>query len=124
MQMVNVIDNNDQVVIVGAGIAGLSLAILLTAQKIPCIVVEARSDFAGTTTGVRISANGVRVLEKIGIHNIGEPTEKLIMHFNNNTVKFDIKNELWASPAIIVTRLAVFEKLSEPYQRLCYSYCV
>ena len=106
-------DNKDQVIIVGAGIAGLSLAIQLTQKKTPCIVLEAREGFGGTTSGVRISAKGVRVLQKMGIHNIGEKTEKLIMHFGNSQVKFDIKNKNGASPAIIVTRLAVFEKLRE-----------
>ncbi|SFW74215.1 2-polyprenyl-6-methoxyphenol hydroxylase [Sinomicrobium oceani] len=109
------IQNNkeDQVIIVGAGIAGLSLAIQLTEKKIPCIVLEARESFGGATSGVRISAKGVRILEKMGISNIGEPTEKLIMYFGKNQIKFDIQNDKGTSPAIIVTRLAVFEKLRE-----------
>ena len=74
--MTQTIDNIDQIIIVGAGIAGLSLAIQLTEKKIPCIVLEARDSFGGATSGVRISAKGVRVLEKMGIHDIGEKTEK------------------------------------------------
>lgn len=111
--MAQITDNKDLVIIVGAGIAGLSLAIQLTEKKIPCIILEARESFGECTSGVRISAKGVRVLEKMGIRNIGEKTEKLIMHFGNSQVKFDVKNEKGASPAIIVTRLAVFEKLLE-----------
>lgn len=106
-------NKEDQVIIVGAGIAGLSLAIQLTEKKIPCIVLEARESFGGATSGVRISAKGVRILEKMGISNIGEPTEKLIMYFGKNQIKFDIQNDKGTSPAIIVTRLAVFEKLRE-----------
>ncbi|BDA78560.1 hypothetical protein LPTSP3_g14900 [Leptospira kobayashii] len=106
-------NNKDQVIIIGAGIAGLSLAIQLAEKKIPCVVLEAKTSFGSATTGVRISAKGVRVLENIGIRNIGEKTEKLIMHFGNSQVKFDMKIEKGASPAIIVTRLAVFEKLRE-----------
>lgn len=114
------IQNNkeDQVIIVGAGIAGLSLAIQLTEKKIPCIVLEARENFGGATSGVRISDKGVRILEKMGISNIGEPTEKLIMYFGKNQVKFDIQNDKGTSPAIIVTRLAVFEKLRERINEL------
>ncbi len=105
--------NNDQVIIIGAGIAGLSLAIQLAENKIPCVVLEARESFGGATSGVRISAKGVRVLENMGIRNIGEKTEKLMMYFGKSKVTFDVKNEKGASPAIIVTRLAVFEKLRE-----------
>jgi salicylate hydroxylase len=116
--MAQITDNKDQIIIVGAGIAGLSLAIQLAEKKISCIVLEARESFGGATSGVRISAKGVGVLEKMGIRNIGENTEKLIMHFGNSQVKFDIKNEKGASPAIIVTRLAVFEKLRERINEL------
>lgn len=110
--------SKDPIIIVGAGIAGLSLAIQLTEQKIPCIVLEARESFGGATSGVRISAKGVKVLENMGIHNIGEKTEKLIMYFGDSKVVFDVKNENGASPAIIVTRLAVFEKLRQRINEL------
>ena len=106
-------NNKDQVIIAGAGIAGFSLAIQLAEKKIPCVVLEARTSFGVATTGVRISAKGVRVLENMGIRNIGENTEKLMMYFGSSKVAFDIENEKGASPAIIVTRLAVFEKLFE-----------
>lgn len=111
-------NNKEQVITVGAGIAGLSLAIQLNEKKIPSVVVEVRADFNNLTTGVRISAKGVKVLENMGIHNIGENTEKLIMHFGNDKLEFDIDNKLNDSPAIIVTRLAVFEKLVERINEL------
>ncbi|ANH81872.1 hypothetical protein A8C56_13615 [Niabella ginsenosidivorans] len=111
-------NGKDQIIIIGAGIAGLSLAIQLTEKKIPCVVLEARASFGGATSGVRISAKGVKVLENMGIRNIGESTEKLVMYFGNTQVKFDVKNTPGASPAIIVTRLAVFEKLRERINEL------
>ena len=107
------IGDKDPVMIVGAGIAGLSLAIQLTEKKIPCVVLEARENFTGATSGVRISAKGVKVLENMGIRNIGEPTEKLVMYYGERTVSFDIKSTPGERPAIIVTRQAVFEKLRE-----------
>jgi 2-polyprenyl-6-methoxyphenol hydroxylase-like FAD-dependent oxidoreductase len=111
-------ENKNQVIIIGAGIAGLSLAIQLAERKISCIILEARTSFGATTTGVRISAKGVKVLENMGIRNIGEGTEKLVMHFGKRQVTFTIKNTQGASPAIIVTRLAVFEKLRERINEL------
>lgn len=108
-------DNNaiaaKRVIIIGAGIAGLSLAIQLTEQKVPCIVLEGRTDFSGPTSGVRISADGVRILEKIGVINVGSDTERLIMHFGNRKVDFLVENKIGRSPAIIVTRQAIFQKL-------------
>ena len=112
------IPNKDQIVIVGAGIAGLSLAIHLANKNIPCIVLEARTKFSGATSGVRISAKGVNVLENMGIHSIGENTEKLLMHFGNKKVAFDITHTPGTSPAIIVSRLAIFEKLRERINEL------
>jgi len=116
--MTQITENKEQIIIVGAGIAGLSLAIQLTEKKIPCIILEVRESFGGATSGVRISAKGVKVLENMGIRNIGEPTEKVVMYFGNSKVSFDVKNEQGASPAIIVTRLAVFEKLRERINQL------
>lgn len=103
----------DQVIIIGAGIAGLSLAIQLAENKIACIVLEERHHFDGTTSGVRISAQGVRVLEKMKIKNIGESTGRMIMHFGNIVTDFTLSNVVGDNPAIMVTRLAVHEKLME-----------
>lgn len=112
------LENKDQIVIVGAGIAGLSLAIQLANKNLPCVVLEARTSFGGATSGVRISAKGVKVLENMGIRNIGENTEKLLMHFGSRKIAFDVKNTPGSSPAIIVTRLALFEKLRERIKEL------
>jgi len=57
----------DQIIIVGAGIADLSLALQLAENDIPCVVLEARHDFNGPTSGVRISAQGMQILQKISI---------------------------------------------------------
>lgn len=111
-------ENKNQIIIVGAGIAGLSLALQLAEKKIPCVVVEARASFSNLTTGVRISAKGVKVLENMGIRNVGENTEKMLMYFGDRKVAFDIEDTANSSPAIIVTRLAVFEKLRERISEL------
>lgn len=103
----------DQVIIIGAGIAGLSLAIQLAENKIACVVLEERTHFDGATSGVRISAQGVRVLEKMKVNNIGENTRRTIMHFGDIITNFALSNVDGSNPAIMVTRLAVHEKLME-----------
>jgi salicylate hydroxylase len=108
----------DQVVIIGAGIAGLSLAVQLAENKIACVVLEARHNFEGPTSGVRVSAEGVRILEKMKITNVGENTERAIMYFDNIVANFDCSKSSGKSQAIIVTRLALHEKLMEKAKSL------
>lgn len=110
--------NNDQVIIIGAGIAGLSLAIQLAENKIACIVLEERHHFDGVTSGVRISTQGVRILEKMKIRNVGENTQRTIMNFGSIVADFALSNPAGTSPAIMVTRLAVYEKLMEKVKLL------
>jgi 2-polyprenyl-6-methoxyphenol hydroxylase-like FAD-dependent oxidoreductase len=107
-----------KVIIVGAGIAGLSLAIQLSEKKIPVVVVEARTHFDGLTSGVRISSQGVRILKKMGIYDVGEKTEHLVMYFGDQHINFKIKNSTPENAAIIVTRLAIFEKLRQRIDEL------
>lgn len=66
---------NVQIIIAGAGISGLSLAVQLAENNIACVVLEARSNFSGPTSGVRVSVEGVRIFEKMNIRNLGENTE-------------------------------------------------
>ena len=54
--------SSGKVIIVGAGVAGLSLAIMLAEQNIESQVLESRQRFDGPTSGVRISGEGVKVL--------------------------------------------------------------
>lgn len=110
--------NENQIIIVGAGIAGLSLAIQLAENKIPCLILEKRKNFDGPTSGVRISAEGVRVLEKMKIKNIGMNSERVVRYLGNMKTDFKISNPEGYSPAIIVTRLAVYEKLMERVKAL------
>lgn len=107
----------DKIIIAGAGIAGLSLAIQLAEKKIPCIVLEERNNFDGITSGVRISSKGVRVLEKMNIRDIGEPTRRTIMNYGGIVADFEVTNN-GESPAIMVTRRAIFDKLIEKVKLL------
>lgn len=108
----------EQVIIIGAGIAGLSLAIQLAENNIACIVLEERQHFDGRTSGVRISAQGVRILEKMKISPVGKPTRRTIMHYGSIVADFALAQPAGTSPAIMVTRLAVYEKLMERVKSL------
>ena len=73
--------NNENVLIVGAGVAGLSLAIMLAEQNIESQILESRQRFDGPTSGVRISAEGVKILRFMKLDSIGEDTKKVDMRF-------------------------------------------
>ena len=105
--------NNDKIIIAGAGIAGLSLAIQLAENKIACILLEEKDNFNGVTSGVRISTEGVRILGEMNISHMGKPTQRTIMHYGSIVADFGLSTSPGESPAIMVTRLAIYEKLLE-----------
>ncbi len=107
---------SDKVIIVGAGVAGLSLAIMLAQRKIKSHVFESRRRFDGPTSGVRISAAGVDVLTSMNVNSIGESTDKVAMRFGGISVSFKTPHK--DASAIIVTRLALHEQLMDRAQSL------
>lgn len=108
--------SSEKVIIVGAGVAGLSLAILLAEQNIESQVLESRQRFDGPTSGVRISGDGVEVLRSIKVGEIGEGTRRVDMRFGGLSASFSAPED--AVSAIIVTRLALHEQLMERARRL------
>ncbi|HEY2442105.1 MAG TPA: FAD-dependent monooxygenase [Streptosporangiaceae bacterium] len=56
-----------EVAIVGAGIAGLTLAAALDRQGLPCTVFEQAAEPAGTGAGVQIAPNASRLLHRLGL---------------------------------------------------------
>jgi 2-polyprenyl-6-methoxyphenol hydroxylase-like FAD-dependent oxidoreductase len=101
--------NETSVLIIGAGVAGLSLAIMLAERTIACQVLESRQRFDGPTSGVRISGEGVRILRSMGLAPIGEETLKVEMRCGGLTARFTAPGSDTA--AIVVTRLALHEQL-------------
>lgn len=101
--------SGENVIIVGAGVAGLSLAIMLAEQNIESQVLESRQRFDGPTSGVRISDEGVNVLRSMKVDAIGENTERVDMHFGRLVASFSARKRHTA--AIMVTRLALHEQL-------------
>jgi salicylate hydroxylase len=55
------------ILIVGAGIGGLALALALAQRGIAAHVVERRSELSEAGAGIQLSPNAVRVLEEIGV---------------------------------------------------------
>ncbi|CAN5338815.1 FAD-dependent monooxygenase [soil metagenome] len=101
--------NNENVVIVGAGVAGLSLAIMLAEQNIESQVLESRQRFDGTTSGVRISAEGVKILRFMKVDTIGEDTKRVDLRLGGLSASFSAPEH--DTSAIMVTRLALHEQL-------------
>ena len=99
----------EKVIIVGAGVAGLSLAIMLAERNIESQVLESRQRFDGPTSGVRISTEGVKVLRSMRMDAVGESTKRVDMRFGGLTASFSAREH--DAPAIVVTRLALHEKL-------------
>lgn len=116
MKTKNAGTRREKVIIVGAGVAGLSLAIHLAQRKVESQVLESRHRFDGSTSGVRISAEGVNVLKSMNVESIGENTDKVVMRFGGMSVSFASPRQ--DASAIIVTRLALHEKLMERAESL------
>src|SRR2546423_8729791 len=55
------------VVVVGAGFAGLALAHVVAAEGMSVIVLERRTEAAIEGAGVTLQANGLSVLERLGL---------------------------------------------------------
>ncbi|WP_088343126.1 MULTISPECIES: NAD(P)/FAD-dependent oxidoreductase [Rhodomicrobium] len=100
---------SEKIIIVGAGVAGLSLAIMLAEQNIESQVLEARQRFDGPTSGVRISAEGVKLLRFMKVDAIGEETQRLDLRFGTLSASFSAPQR--DATAIVVTRLALHEQL-------------
>jgi 2-polyprenyl-6-methoxyphenol hydroxylase-like FAD-dependent oxidoreductase len=101
--------DSQNVIIVGAGVAGLSLAILLAEQNIRSQVLESRQQFDGPTSGVRISVEGVEILKLMKLDPIGENTKMYDMRFGGLSAIFSAEEH--EASAIVVTRLALHEHL-------------
>jgi len=86
MHNFNMKNYSDHIAIIGAGIAGLTLGIMLKKNNIPNVIFERSSDVSENGAGISISPNGKRVLEKLEILdelqiNSGN-SEKSIFYWN------------------------------------------
>lgn len=60
--------NSNNVVIIGAGLSGLTLALALHKQSIPCTIHEARSASLDIGGAIMLSPNALRILDTLGIY--------------------------------------------------------
>ena len=67
MHNFNMKNYSDHIAIIGAGIAGLTLGIMLKKNNIPNVIFERSSDVSENGAGISISPNGKFILEKLEI---------------------------------------------------------
>lgn len=74
------------VVIIGAGIGGLTLAAICRQVKLPCIVLERTEELTPLGAGISLAPNALRVLEQLGIYQHvrkhGQPLRKMLVHYD------------------------------------------
>ena len=104
----------DCIGIIGAGIAGLSLACILKEANIPVIVFEKSSEVSNYGAGVSISPNGIRVLKYLNIYDdlLSESANPKTAIFSSGSKKinsFDVD-------VITTSRKTLYKFLYEKYK--------
>lgn len=65
--MTGMTDKNSEILIIGGGIGGLTLALTLHARGLPCRVFEAASEFKPLGVGINMMPHAIRVLNAVGL---------------------------------------------------------
>ncbi len=103
----------DDVVIVGAGIAGLTLARALARRGVQCRVVEQADAFGEVGAGLQLSPNATRILRRLGLGDqLAEAAvrlEALIVHDEAGRVVHKMElgaacEEIYGAPYVAIQR--------------------
>ena len=106
----------DCIGIIGAGIAGLSLACILKEANIPVIIFEKSKQVSDYGAGVSISANGIRVLKYLNIYDellleSANPKKATFFSGNKKINSFDVD-------VITTSRKTLYKSLYKKYKDL------
>jgi 2-polyprenyl-6-methoxyphenol hydroxylase-like FAD-dependent oxidoreductase len=88
-----------RVLVVGAGIAGLSVASALARVSIECDLVERDRDWTTIGAGVTLSPNGMRALGTLGLADAveaaGQPIERVRTLTERGELRSEFPGEVW-----------------------------
>jgi salicylate hydroxylase len=112
----------EDVVIVGAGIAGLTLARALARRGLQCRVVEQADSFGEVGAGLQLSPNATRILRRLGLGDqlaeVAVRLEAVIVHDETGRVVHEMKlgaacEELYGAPYFAVHRARLHALLAQ-----------
>ncbi|KAG9238216.1 hypothetical protein BJ875DRAFT_70647 [Amylocarpus encephaloides] len=79
---------NTKVLIIGAGLGGLTLAAICRRANLPCIVLERTEKFTPVGAGISLAPNALKVLDQLGIYEKvkqhGQRLKKMLVHYEQD----------------------------------------
>jgi 2-polyprenyl-6-methoxyphenol hydroxylase-like FAD-dependent oxidoreductase len=108
----------DRILIVGGGIAGLTLAVALRSRGIDAELVERRDAWPAIGAGINLPANGVRVLDLLGLgdalRRASEPVARWTFVDSQGAPLCEVRmDDIWreVGPCLAITRVRLQEAL-------------
>lgn len=116
---------NDEILIIGSGFAGLSIAIFLKSAGIPCRIFESNQVHSSIGGGLCFFANGMNVLRNLGIADeiiASGHTLKTVQFKDDHertlmTKSVDYK-DLYGEPTVLIKRAKALSILIKQVQKL------
>lgn len=100
-----------QVLIIGGGIGGLTLAALCRKLNISCLVLERSKQILPAGAGISLAPNALRVLDQLGLYDDivhhGQSLDKILIHRNTTkwrTLDFTCVNSSFGYPVYSIER--------------------
>src|SRR3954454_6029281 len=73
------------IIIIGAGIGGLTLAAICNRLNLHCIVLERTKELSPAGAGISLAPNALRVLDQLGVYpsikQHGQPLRTMLVHY-------------------------------------------